>query len=895
MIIQKNNQVHLVVNFLLIIVSSLPISVMAAEEPLDSLLAASINLDNPTKISANPSESQLLLLGLIINDKIVVESIRVRGKEDGEKAVDFDGWLVPLEDLKKPLKLEIFELPGGIIEVSAPTIKGRYRLVNASTDKQLGVVISISDLRAIAGTPVTFDIYKYALSITFPETEFRRRPQIIEPVPVTEGLPVISPSAITLNAIEQKINTNGGAGRDTNTNGELRAIGNILDTSWYLRAEQSTLDKPQTWNIAEASIIRQQPKSDIIAGSQIPFWRRRGGGSYWGLTYIDRQGFVPPTQNFGNDFLATDRLQSRRVGRSISGQATPGSIVRLVKGGSQSPLDEVLVNSSGIFRFDNVVISASDDDFSGQDYQLLIYQKGELLSNNPEIRVPQFTTTPGQLPKGASAWVASAGGNRVSNSIFGDFNKYQGGTLYRQGISESLTVGIGVAQDNNLLGIGEVFWQPNNSPLEVSLFTAVGTNTDFVGRISYRPSSEFYLNANSDNTSTRVNARWRLNSNFSAISDYDTSRGTSIGGEYITNNINSSTFATATIDDQARTRISINQRLDRWQASFLRNESNLVGQIAYQLTDTPASQYGHRLTAGYQTSPQSSSNNLASNSSITSIGWQYRSPEIIRDGSSLWRTELGYNWGNSGSGFSAGVELSLIPGWRLRGDYRGISTSSNQSNFSISLATTLLFDGNIRSTFDRIDDLRTFGRIEASAFFDTNQNGKQDPGEKSYWDPLLLRINQNNLSLYRAQVEGNMGVINLPPASYRVEVDPSGYPPNYRSIAQPQRIDIVASSTSRFSIPLTPSYAITGMLKDQNNNPVADTRVELTSADGKNKVDSITNGAGLFFLEDLGQGEYKFKVSDFSVSPANLKIDVTTKPLQEINLTVQLQQQPNSK
>jgi Carboxypeptidase regulatory-like domain len=318
----------------------------------------------------------------------------------------------------------------------------------------------------------------------------------------------------------------------------------------------------------------------------------------------------------------------------------------------------------------------------------------------------------------------------------------------------------------------------------------------------------------------------------------------------------------------------------------------LVGQISYQLTDAPASQYGHRLLAGYQIGQQTTTTNIATNNnSLTTIGWQYRSPELTSDGSSIWQTELGYSWSSFGSGFSAGADLALFAGWRLRGNYRGVSDTSNQADFSLGLVTTLLFDGNVRGTNDRITDLRTFGRLQATAFFDDNLNGIQDSGEKSYWDPLLLRINENELSYYRNQVEGSTGVVSLQPGSYRVDVDPAGYPPNYRSVTPPQRVDIVASGISRVSIPLTPAYIVTGTLKDQNNNPIADARVEIIGADGRSKADSITNGAGLFYLEDLGQGEYKFKVSNYPIAPATIKIDATSKPLQEITLTVQLPQQ----
>jgi hypothetical protein len=839
----------------------------------------------PSGISANPSESQILLLGLIVNGQVVVESIRVRGKEDGEKAVDFDSWLVPLDDLRKPLKIQTFDLPGGGIEVTAPTIKGRYRLQNFSTDKQLGTVISIADLKAITGSPVTFDILKYALDIKLPEERpVFKRPTITDNTTLTDGLPANPPQRITLSAIEQRINTNGGDNRDTTTNGELRAVGNIYDTSWYLRLNQPTLDKPDTWNIAEANIIRQQPKADLIIGSQVPFWRRRGGhGTYWGFTSITRQGFAPPSQNYGGDFLVTDRLQSRRVGRTITGQAAPGSIVRLVRGGSLDPIDEILVDNSGVFRFDNVIVSGSQE-FFGQDYRVLIYPKGELLTN-PQIIIPKFTTTPGQLPQGASAWVLTGGGNLISRNTFGDFDEYQGGALYRTGISESLTVGVGIAQDRGWLGIGEIFWQPNNIPLEVALFTAAGTNTDFIGRLNYRPTSDFYINANTDNTSTRVDARWRINSNFSALTNYDTLRGISVGGEYLTSSLNSSTFLRGTIDDQGRTKLFANQRLDRWQASLQSNEANLVGQLSYKLTDAPNSDSGHRLIAGYQVNQQSGA--FGSNS-LTSLTWQYRSPGRASDGSYAWQSDVGYSWTSFGSGFSAGAEMALIPGWRLRGNYRGVSETSNQADFSLSVVTTFQVDGGIRGTDSRIDELRNQGRVEITAFYDTNQNGIQDAGEQTYWDPLLVKINQSDLTYYRNKLEDNTSTLSLAPGSYRIDIDPAGYPPNYRSAMQPLRIEVVASGLVRVAIPLTPSYVVTGVLTDQKGQPIADSRIEIISTDNKFKTDSITNNSGLFYLEGLGSGSYTFKVGSYPVSPANLKISPTTKPLQEINLSIEL-------
>jgi hypothetical protein len=855
-------------------------------KPMVSVAATTSRNLGQTSISANPGDSQLLLLGVIINNRVVIESLRVRGKEDGEKAIDFDNWLIPIDDLRKPLKLQIFDLSDGSIEVAAPTIKGRYRPLNFITDQQLGTVISLADLKAITGKSISFNLNKYALVLELAEEQQSFvRSSINDTDTLTKDLPVNTPPQITLSAIEQKVNVNGGENRDTNIGGEFRAIGNFYDTSWYFRANQQALNRPETWRITEASIIRQQPQSDLIVGSQIPFWRRRGNqGTYWGLTSINRQGFVPPRQNSGGEFLVTDRLQSRRIGRTISGQAPPGAIVRLVKGGTLNPLDEVLVDTSGIFRFDNVVIAGSSQEFFGQDYRLLIYPKAAL-STNPEIRTPQFTTTPGQLPPGASAWVVTAGGNLIPRNILGDFEGFQGGALYRQGISESLTIGIGAAHDQGVLGIGEIFWQPNNVPLEVAFFAAAGNSTNFVGRASYRPNQDIFVNANTDNTSTRLDARWRLTPGFSVAANYDTLRGISAGGEYLSSSPNSSTFIKGSIDDQARIKVFANQRFNRWQANFQGNESNLVGQLAYKLTDAPNSDSGHLLSAGYQINQSNTVNKIADNSSsLTNIIWRFNSTERTSDGSYTWQSELGYGWNNFGSGIFAGVDIALIPGWRLRGNYRGISASANQSDFSVALTTTIQIDGRIRGNDRSLDDLRSFGRVEIKPFFDTNQNGKQDPGEKNYWDSLLIKVNQVDLSHYRNQVIDSVATASLLPGSYLVEVDPSGYPPSYRSGIQPLRVDVLPSSTNRIAIPLTPSYVIEGTLQDQKGNPLVDTRVEIISIDNQLKVDSVTDNTGNFYLEGLGIGTYKFKVGTYSISPDNLKIDTTTKPNQKIIL-----------
>ncbi len=171
-------------------------------------------------------------------------------------------------------------------------------------------------------------------------------------------------------------------------------MGNILDADWYLRVDQPQFDRTNNWNISDLVITRQRPQNDLVIGSQLPFWCRQNntGGTYWGGTTISREGFTPPVQLSGSDFLVNDRLQSSRVARSIIGQAALGTLVQLVRGSQIQVLQEILVDSSGVYRFDNIIVGNGNDGNFGQDYRVLVYPNGQLTSN-PEIRTAQFSTT----------------------------------------------------------------------------------------------------------------------------------------------------------------------------------------------------------------------------------------------------------------------------------------------------------------------------------------------------------------------------------------------------------------------------------------------------------------------------------------------------------------------
>ncbi|MEO0687832.1 MAG: carboxypeptidase regulatory-like domain-containing protein, partial [Cyanobacteria bacterium J06649_11] len=365
-------------------------------------------------------------------------------------------------------------------------------------------VISLADIKNILGVPTEFDIVKYAIVFNPPWLGLRKKKGNRQPeIPVIlDGLPQINSPGFSFSTIGQRINISG-TGNNTNTRGDLTAIGTMLGGSWYIRSNQSDLTDTKTWNINEAQYLRQSPKSDYVVGSQPTFWRNQGG-QFWGVTTVQRFGYTPP-ETLGSGFSPSQRMRSNGIGRTISGEATPGTLVQLTQGFADNVIAEILVDSSGIYRFEDVPTAGSG--FAGSNnYRVRLYPDGQLTAT-PEIREANFTSLPGQLTKGTSALIVSSGLNRenTANSLLGNFKDFRGGVAYRLGVSEDLTLGTGVIYDKSMLGLGELFYQPANLPLEVLFSGLLGTDDglEYNANIRFRPSNDFDLNFYSDRLSQR--------------------------------------------------------------------------------------------------------------------------------------------------------------------------------------------------------------------------------------------------------------------------------------------------------------------------------------------------------------------------------------------------------
>jgi hypothetical protein len=844
------------------------------------VLAAPLQISNESSPAIDLANREIDTVKAIVNNSRS-QQINAQGSIDSQhhRAINLDRWLLPFDITLALLEIQQRQLSSGELELTSPYLLVKFNPLQLRSHPQWGRVITIGDLQKLPGLKIDFNERELALKFSY--TLPKNQPQpLTTPAPVSlDGLAAIDPPKANLSALQQRINLSGSTNNQLNTQGEFKSVGTVLGSSWYLRIEQPKLANLLTWGLNDAVVINQSADTDWISGSQSPFWRRQGTatGAYWGVTTIQRQGFTPPTSLSGGDFVPNERLQSSRLGRTVVGQAQPGTVVRLIRGFNTDVVGQVLVDSSGVFRFENVIVSKEGEFGSG--YRLLLYPNGQL-SADPQVRDVTFTTVPGQLPPGAGAWIASTGVNynRGANQFLGKFDRLQGGVAYRRGISESLTLGGGIISDPNALrGLSEIFWQPTGIPLQASVSAVTGNRWDIVSSVNYQPTPNFNANFSSDKLSSRADLNWQLTPKFTATSRYDSLSGVAIGGKYSFSVApNSTSNVQGTFDSNSFWRWSASHIQNNWQLGFQGNEISLNSEVSYRLPSSVGST--QNIVANYQAT------RVGISTAFGQVLWRYQSP--------TFQSELGYGWSGFGRGTNGGIGMTLAPGLQLMGRYQGISAFTNRENFSLEVQSTLDLQGGTPVANTRVEDLRTRGGIAIQLFFDRNANGKQDPGEESYWHPNLITLDKTALNPSRTTQLANRVEVRTAPGSYRLDLNPAYLPARWRrSLASTAgkppdslRVNVALGSYTNIPIPLSPIYTVAGIVADRASTPIPNLEVTAIHLSNPNdRRSTMTKSDGSYEFADLALGAYQISIPQQS-TPATIAIVSSSPVLQQLNL-----------
>ena len=832
-------------------------------------------------------EFSVFPVGINIERRTVNTSALVKGAEDGLTAINFEQWLIPFDLVIEALQIKVSTLDNGIVELRSPGIVKKIDLQKLLTDQDLGLVFQVSEIRDILGVPTEFDIQEYTIKFAPPwlnlVTSNSNNKVADLPIDLT-GLTKVNPAGFTFTKLGQRLRFNNSnlEDLDFDSQNDLNAIGTIFGGSWYAQVKQSDLTDIGSWQLGELQYLRQTDSIDYAIGSQPTFWQSASDGQYWGLTTIKRFGFIPHRNSASRGFNANLRRQPEVINRAIAGIAQPEDVVHLVTKRKQEVLQEIVVDQTGIYQF-------YDIDSRQNDYQVLIYPNGRL-TVTPEVRDVILTHVSGQLSAGTSTVATSVGMKRnlSTDSFGGKFSNLGGGVSYRRGVSEQLTLGTGIVIDNSLFTSGELFYQPNNIPLQLGISTLINPelkDLDYTAYFNYQPTDKLNLNFNGNSSNHNLRLNWRTSPDLSFRAANNNRDNVSIGFTFSKHDWLSkkkqqfSLLSSIDYGDRQGLSQRINARFNTLQFSHQGDRDATFSRLSYQLANNSANPRGQSIFLGYDTRNSKDSN------SVINLGWNYRSKQNSNNGGNLWDLELGYGFNNQGSAPIAALTTRAIMGTTLRLSYQGISPRDNNSRLRIDIFPNLRLQGKLSLSDRNLTKLRTQGGLLVRPFADQNNNGQLDKGEKIHTADaeLLLTVNHKSLRSIPKDITKQGVFMTLPPGEYRLDLDPAGYPFNLSPTESSYGVQVTAGSYTKLNIPLKFSYTVIGTVTDSQGIPVAGARVQAVASKSSQSVFSITNSAGVYFLEDLTQDTYNIKVNDQSVDVKHLKITPDSEPLEEVN------------
>jgi hypothetical protein len=181
------------------------------------------------------------------------------------------------------------------------------------------------------------------------------------------------------------------------------------------------------------------------------------------------------------------------------------------------------------------------------------------------------------------------------------------------------------------------------------------------------------------------------------------------------------------------------------------------------------------------------------------------------------------------------------------------------------------------------------------SFIDRNNNGQRDAAEPLYTEATdFLKINNEFPPAHRLEKHDDRTLVRLVPGTYRIDLDPSGFPLEYQPTDMTMAVNVQEGSYTPILIALQPVYALNGVIT-RNGQPANGVKIEAFNLMSKKSKLSLTNAAGVYYLEGLAQGDYEIRIDGKTVNTAQIKFSLESEPLKEMNFQIPVLQSQNVK
>ena len=412
----------------------------------------------------------------------------------------------------------------------------------------------------------------------------------------------------------------------------------------------------------------------------------------------------------------------------------------------------------------------------------------------PAQRLEAEAAVSGLLPVGASALVVTGGidreFSRKDNNFLGKLEDFQGGVSYRHGVSEELTLGTGIVYEDSIKGLGELFYGTAGFPFQIQVAALSDAESLEINSNIRLDTWKMELSYDSEDIDFKLD--WKVLPGFSLVASGEGDE-LKTGFRYAYSSPEFSTLINAAIDSDSYFLWKVDSRWGPLTLFSHRRQFAANSELSYNFSGGGS---GHQLSFEYETR-----NRKQRQGDLTTISWQYRSEKEPNSNQRLWEFELGYAFGSHGNGLVTSVATNVVPGLGVRVGYQEVSVASDDPAFKVELVPNFNSSGSAvdDSSFER---LRQQGSLWIQPFFDKNNNGRQDFGEKLYTQPNLLLLNDQPLQDYKPEILDSGVFVKLFPATYSLSIDPAQLPPNWTTTSA-YEVEVVAGSYTTVLIPLT--------------------------------------------------------------------------------------------
>jgi hypothetical protein len=119
---------------------------------------------------------------------------------------------------------------------------------------------------------------------------------------------------------------------------------------------------------------------------------------------------------------------------------------------------------------------------------------------------------------------------------------------------------------------------------------------------------------------------------------------------------------------------------------------------------------------------------------------------------------------------------------------------------------------------------------------------------------------------------------------YRLDLDPAGFPLDWQPSIDAMAVEVVAGSYTPILVPFIPSFTLSGVVTNSSGNAIAGARVEAVGSKGTLRRFSVTNGAGVYYMERLQPDTYTLLVNGEPAQPSTITANESSEPFLELNL-----------